>query len=253
MFYEFHHSGLSEHFCKEYGTNFNFPSHIHHSFELITVFSGEMTVTVNSSEYHLNSFESLLIFPNQLHSLQSIGSKHMLCIFSPELVQAFNSKTSHQIPKNNKFSIDKHLIDTLAFLDENCSVVAKKGILYSICDIFDRNAEYTENTWDNNNLLLDIFKYVELHFQHDCSLSALSKETGFSYSYISRYFKNIVGISYNTYLNCFRLNNACYLLKNTDYSILRCAYESGYTSLRSFNRNFKINLSMTPHTYRNNT
>ena len=57
-------------------------------------------------------------------------------------------------------------------------------------------------------------------------------------------------MSYNSYVNVCRLNNAGYLLKNFDLSILECAIESGYKSLRSFNRNFKEYFGMTPIEYR---
>ena len=61
----------------------------------------------------------------------------------------------------------------------------------------------------------------------------------------------ITGISFNSYKNRYRINNACYLLSNSNYSILQCALESGYQSVRSFNRNFKNILGITPAEYRN--
>jgi len=46
------------------------------------------------------------------------------------------------------------------------------------------------------------------------------------------------------------LSHACYLLKNTAQSVLQCALDSGYTSLRSFNRNFKAQFGISPSQYR---
>lgn len=148
MFYQFQHFGLSEYFCKEYEKNFSFPSHLHQSFEFITVLSGEMNITVDRKLYVLTKGESLLIFPHQIHSLSSKKSKHMLCIFSSEIVMAYFSKMT----------------------------------------------------------------------------------------------KN--------YVNQYRINNACYILNNSNCSILQCALDSGYTSLRSFNRNFKSIIGITPNEYR---
>ena len=37
MFYQSIHSGTSEHFCKESGKNFNYPLHLHNSFEFINI------------------------------------------------------------------------------------------------------------------------------------------------------------------------------------------------------------------------
>jgi len=85
----------------------------------------------------------------------------------------------------------------------------------------------------------------------ECSLYDLSKSTGYDYSYLSRYFKKTVGISFNTYVTQFRLSNACYLLENTDEPIVQCAFESGFSSLRIFNRSFQKELHTTPTQYRN--
>ncbi len=41
-----------------------------------------------------------------------------------------------------------------------------------------------------------------------------------------------------------------YLLRNTDKSALECSCECGYTSLRSFNRNFKAIIGTSPTDYR---
>ena len=93
---------------------------------------------------------------------------------------------------------------------------------------------------------------MEESFGGDCSLKKLAEKTGYDYAYLSRIFRKIVGISYNSYVNHCRLNHACYLMVNTDFPIIQCALESGYESVRSFNRNFKAYLGITPTEYREN-
>ncbi|MBQ8526032.1 MAG: helix-turn-helix transcriptional regulator [Clostridia bacterium] len=252
MFYEFNHFGISEYFHKEYGKNFSYPMHLHHSFELISVTSGEMEVTADSHTYRLSSGQSVLIFPNQLHSLSSINSQHMLCIFSPELVKAYASKVAEKRPTDNVFSPDAYLIEQLDNICENASAIEKKGILYSLCAQFDREVSYSDVNADDKNLLYRIFDFIEHNYSKECSLYSLADKTGYSYSYLSRYFKGIVGISFNDCVNRYRLSNACYMLSNSDCSVLRCALDSGFGSLRSFNRNFTAYLSVSPREYREN-
>lgn len=251
MFYQFQYFGMHEYTRKEYGENFNFPSHLHQAFEFITVFSGTMDVNIGDKTYSIQKGQSLLIFPNQLHSLSSHKSQHMLCIFSPDLVKAYSTKILEKVPINNFFTPDNYLIKAIDNLSENSSMIEKKGLFYSLCAEFDKEREYEQKQNDDRNLLYEIFKFVELNYNKDCSLNNLTIKTGFSYSYLSRYFKKVVGISYNDYVNQYRISNACYLLNNSDYTILQCALESGYTSLRSFNRNFVAHLLMTPSEYRN--
>ena len=252
MFYQFDHFGTSEYFFKDYESNYSFPLHMHRSFEFLAVLEGEMEVTVDKKVYKLHGNECVLIFPNQPHSLLSQKSKHMLCIFSTELVKAYSSKIAEKIPTENIYYPDKFLINALNDTLTDASVIQKKAILYFLCSEFDKNAQYQNRTNFDDNLLYQIFKFVELNFSKDCSLNRLAESTGYSYSYLSRCFKKVTGISYNAYVNQYRINNACYLLTNSDYSILQCALDSGYDSLRSFNRNFTEYLSVTPSEYRKN-
>ncbi len=250
MFYQFEHFGRDEHFCKEEGKNFSFPIHMHSSFELIIILSGSMNVTIGTNEYTLYKNEAVLIFPHQLHSLSSLQSEHILYIFSPEIIKAYSSKVLQKIPTSNKFIIDKHLLALLVQTDESSSIVEKKGALYSVCAAFDKTSEYTDKAKDKNNLLYRIFEFIEREHSKDCLLRQLSEELSYDYAYLSRFFKRNVGITFNDYVNHFRISKACELLSTTDNSVIKCATECGYSSLRSFNRNFKDIVSVSPSEYK---
>lgn len=250
MLYEFQHFGTSDYFKKEYGSNFNFPNHIHKSFELITVLSGEMNVFVENKSYTIRPSDAVLVFPNQIHSLSSSKSEHFLIIFSPEIVKAYFTKFSNMIPKNNLFHLNDFCLEQLQNLDDSSPVYQKKGVLYSVCTDFDKKREYIKRKYSDTYLLYKIFDFVEKNYNGDCSLSALSKHTAYSYTYLSKYFSETVKMPYNEYVNRHRIGNACYLLDNTDSTILECSMECGYESLRSFNRNFKIITGLTPIQYK---
>lgn len=249
MFYQYNHLGSPNYLKIEKNRDFSFPPHLHQCYEVIAILEGEMRITVDGKTFVLTPSDALLVFPNQIHSLESDHSRHILCIFSPRLVQAYHTKVADKIPESNKFCPDPYLLNALDSL-ENASSMEKKGILYSLCGQFDRAAEYVVKPTDNKSLLYQIFSFVEEKFGEDCSLSALAEMLGYDYSYLSRFFKRIVGVSFNTYVNHYRLSHACYLIENSTHPIVRCAYESGYTSLRSFNRNFKAQFGVTPAQYR---
>lgn len=250
MFYEFNHLGSPDYLKIEKGFNLSFPAHLHQCFEIIMILSGEMIITVDGKLFSLEKNEAILIFPNQIHELKSTTSEHALCIFSPKLVQAYANKLINKIPLNNKFRPDVYLIEMLKSFNLNASTLAeKKGLLYSLCGQFDKTAQYTEKKTDHEKLLYKIFAFVEENFCNDCSLSNLSKKIGYDYSYLSRHFKKTVGISYNSYVTHYRLSYACYLMENTEQTILQCAYNSGFSSLRNFNRCFKEYFKITPTQY----
>ena len=232
MFYEYNHLGSPDYLKIEKNNNFSFPSHLHQCFEIIIILSGEMEITIDGKKHTLKKGEASLIFPNQIHELKSQKSEHVLCIFSPRLVQAYATKITDKI--------------------DAASPTLKKGILYSLCGRFDECAEYTTKKTDQKNLIHKIFSFVENNFSGNCSLVKLSQITTYDYSYLSRYFKKNIGISFNSYVTHYRLSHACYLLENTTQSIAECAFESGFSSLRSFNRAFKENIKKSPKQYRKN-
>ena len=95
MFYEFEHDEGGEYFIKTYNKNFSYPPHLHNSFELIIALSGELTITIDGKKEIINKGDGVLIFPNQLHSISSTDSEDIICIFSPEIVNTFTSKTKN--------------------------------------------------------------------------------------------------------------------------------------------------------------
>lgn len=250
MFYQYEHIGIPEYLTVEKNRNFSFPPHIHQCFEIIVLREGKMNITVDGVLYELNKGEAVLVFPNQVHSLQSVESEHTLCIFSPEIVKAYSNKVLKKLPQNNKFTIDENTLNLFDGLFENTTDVFRKGVLYLICAAFDKIAVYKHQDTQNKTLLQKMFAFVDDNFERECSLLSLSSNIGYNYSYLSRYFKSIVGISFNAYVNNYRLNNACYLLKNSSDTVLQCALNSGFVSLRTFNRDFRKNIGVTPLEYR---
>jgi len=251
MFYELSHPISSDYYKIESDNNFNFPAHLHLCFEFITVTEGCMRLEVDNREYYVHAGEALLCFPNQVHSMQTPSrSSHILCLFSPDLVSAYTEKISAKIPENNLFSPPQFYIERMKSISNNGNIFDIKGLLYSICGCFDSTATYKDSSNGSNVLMHKIFRFVEDNYSKECSLSDLSRYTGYDYAYISRYFKKIVGLSYNDYVNQYRISKVCYLLQNSETTILDASNDCGFNSLRSLNRNFKEYLGITPTEYR---
>jgi AraC-like DNA-binding protein len=174
----------------------------------------------------------------------------MLFIFSPKLIRAFSIKYQNKIPKDRIILPDQYLLNKLATVDNSSSVIELKGLLYTVASIIEKETEFSDTSYDKRDLLMKIFLFVDEHFRAECSLTELARSVGYDSSYLSRYFKRATNISYNNYVNACRLNHASYLLHNTDQTILESSIESGYRSLRTFNRNFKDYFGKTPQEYK---
>lgn len=249
MFYEIRNNGDAEYLRVDTENNMNFPRHIHNSFEIILMNGGTMKVTVDSKKYTLKEGDAALIFPHQVHSLESERSSHVTYIFSPLIVNSYYSALTDRVPSSAVFRIPEDLSRALRALQPDSPLVMKKGVLYSVCAEFDRGAEYVAKGYENGPFF-KLFSFVEENYTNECTLGDAVKHIGMNYSYISRNFKKLVGMSFNDYVNLMRLNRACYLLKTGEGSITDCGYESGFRSIHTFNRNFKEKYGMSPYQYR---
>jgi AraC-like DNA-binding protein len=209
-----------------------------------------MSITVDGREHVLGEKDALLVFPNQVHAFHSHTSRDVLFIFSSKLIAAFASKYAKMLPESNQFHLSDDLVERLCALEEHSSSIEMKGVLYLVCAEFEKGATYRAGNGERENLLLKIFDFVENHYKGDCTLQALSRGVGYDAAYLSRYFKKATGLPYNSYVNGYRLNQAGYLLRNGQGSVLDCSLECGYTSLRTFNRNFKDYYGQTPLEYK---
>lgn len=249
MFYEFRNIGDVEYVRVDTENNMNFPKHIHQSFEIMLVTDGELSVTVDRREYTLEEGDAVFVFPNQVHSLRSEKSEHITFVFSPLLVNAYFSKVKDVVPENPVFRPDGYMTKALFSLSPGSPVIQKKGVLYSVCAEFDKGTGYIPPDYKNRHFF-EIFSYIENNYTKECSLSEAAKQIGMNYSYISRDFTRLVGMSFNEYVNLMRLNMACHLLKNTEYSITECSLESGFGSTHTFSRIFREHYGITPYKYR---
>ncbi len=248
MFFESHHSREREHFIISISRSDNgFPLHIHRSFECYAVQGGDAVAIIDGKEYRLSEGDAVLVFPYQRHEFKTAeNTSTWVCIFSPDLVGSYD-KRRISTPISNKFKLNTDKESTPD------SLLLKKALCYRICGIFDKTAEYTERKSDKDDLLSKILHYISKNYKSDCSLNDISKEVGYDYSYISKYFKRMTGQSYKSYLNSLRIGEACRLLKETDTPISAIAEQCGYTTARSFNREFLMITEKTPREYKKMT
>ena len=85
----------------------------------------------------------------------------------------------------------------------------------------------------------EIKEYVrENYADNNLNISAIAQHFGLSARYLSRLFKDAVGLGLIDYINQVRVRQAETLLKTTFKTVDEIAEEVGYTNSRSFRRNF---------------
>ena len=90
--YESHHFGENNNFSNYHNHNFNFPNHLHRSFELIYVKSGCLQVSINNKIFDVKEDQCILILPYEMHSfITEDTSESYICVFSPEYIKTFHN------------------------------------------------------------------------------------------------------------------------------------------------------------------
>ncbi len=97
---------------------------------------------------------------------------------------------------------------------------------------------------------MDVCNFINEHCTEDLTLDMVADRAGFSKYHFSRLFKQFTNISFYKYLNQKRIENAEKLLIRPEMSVTEASLASGFTSLSSFIRMFKLIKGCTPSEYR---
>lgn len=95
-----------------------------------------------------------------------------------------------------------------------------------------------------------ICNFMMEHYSEKITLNSLADSVGFSKYYISRLFKQHMGVTIIDYLIKIRLEQAKELLKTGEYSIKQISFMVGYSDPNYFTWSFKKYLGISPIKYR---
>ena len=92
--------------------------------------------------------------------------------------------------------------------------------------------------------------YIELHAEQELKLAELAKQVGYSEYYLSRKFKQEMGISVSCYIRLIRVERAKLMLSTTNTPIHQIAASLHFASSSHFSETFREIVGKTPQQYR---
>lgn len=248
--------------------------HWHPFVEILVCLTEEIRVTINFTSYTLKCNDILLIHPGDLHAVDSGEEDPLLIIQFPyELLIIMNELRN----KEALFLRFPHIrYDPLSAESERTLLLLKEFAELSTQDIpFQEVRMYT--------LLLAFFEKAGLRcmdFQqessandppqdfksakkmaeaclfivHNCiaplTLDQVADHMGMSKSHFAHLFKEYTGMTFMDFLIQERIRRAMALFQNPSSRIIDIAFDSGFSSISSFNRAFKKYTGLTPSQYR---
>lgn len=110
--------------------------------------------------------------------------------------------------------------------------------------------DYVYNHSGDENRMQEVNRYVYENFFEKISIKDIAGIANMTESSFCRYFKSRTLKSFTRFLNEVRISYACKLLNNDGYSVTDACFESGFTNLSYFNRQFKVVMKMPPKEYK---
>ena len=250
----------------------DYSPHWHNALEIIMPVENYYDVEVEGKTYHLTPDQILFISSGATHALKAPGTgKRYIFLFgigSLSKLRGFNSMHSllsgsirissgetpeifpqiHELLSSMakeyfsgsefyEFSVYSSLFRALVLISRHCLNIGGD-------DEFRRNGKKHFQRFQN---ALD---YIELHYTENLKLEDVAEYCGFSKYYFSRLFKEYTNYNYYDYLVLRRIRSAEILLSDSALTITEAGFQSGFSSIATFNRSFKKVKGCTPGEYR---
>ena len=237
----------------------DYAPHLHSALEIGFLTEGESLLRLEDETYSIRNGDFFVIFPNLIHSFgESRNAKGYFAIFTSDDLGPFLSPLSEQRPADpilpkelwSKESSLQSLFELSHKDFPKATNEVKKGYARTIVGLLLPMLRLEARDGNKNSALREILTYLSTHSTENISRKSLARALGISESSISHIFSHTLKISLPSYLNSLRLDEAQALLKETELSITQIVSQSGFGSLRSFNRAFRAAFGISPTEYR---
>ncbi len=220
--------------------DFFFQPHLHRHYELVLPLEGAVTVSVEERSERIRPGQGALVLPHQVHSFRSEAHTRVLVIIlSPDHITDADQALKGLVGTRSAFTPDPNalLYALPGLLADDLPALSRNARLGALC------AEYIEKTplipapeLANSAPARRLLEYISLHYREPVTLAAAAQALGYDRAYLSRSLHRLTGTNFRRLLNAARMDCAESLIRSTTLSMTEIALESGFQSIRTFNR-----------------
>lgn len=251
LIYETERSEQLEYLYCQRDHDFNFPAHLHHSYEFLSVQAGTLTCTLETNSYDIHPGQALLVLPDQIHSYATKqSSQSVLWIFSNDWVPDFKAQLGQRAFENPVFCMETAPLMELLWPGNNrCKKLAG---LYLICGTALEQCTLCPRPGQGADDPLEarIVNYVQENYTGPLTLEQMARALGYNYTYLSAYFNRRLHTGFQDFVNLYRVSRAEALLRGSSLPITQVAEQCGFGTTRSFNRVFLKAKGVAPSVFR---
>lgn len=254
------------------------PYHWHEQTEIIYVEKGEIILTVDGSTNLRRQGDIVFINPGQFHQLviDNKDTRYFSFVFSMDWLDFKNmdyiqDSILNQLKNDMDFppcvspgtpryqNLKRELLSirqVYRMQPDNYSLMIKI-LLYKVLLLLSVNHMFvpasSRQSMNHSQSVIRVkalIDFVAAHYQERITLEQGARIMHMSPKYFSSFFTRTFLINFTQYINQYRINQACILLKTTDLPIMDVAFESGFENFSYFIKRFKEIRGCTPKEYR---
>lgn len=132
----------------------------------------------------------------------------------------------------------------------NIDMISEAAILYAFA-LLERRDVSTERTDEYEDKVFLIKKEVEATFSDPtCTTESIAKKFSYNKRYFSEIFKKEMGLTVAQYITVLRIQKACFLIKDSNFSVGTIARLCGFPDASYFSKVFKKQTGLSPSAYK---
>lgn len=267
-------SGKKFNVSKKIDISFSDTMHWHPFIEILVSLYDNNEVTINFTKYVLKINDLVIIYPGDLHSLNHVDENAFILVQFPldllMIMSEFNGNFSmfyqHHCIKYDPSNIDADkmilLIKQLPELYYSDTLFNEVRIYSLLLNFFAKLGQYCINAkkeeisddantdYKSTKLITEACLYISQNCTKPITLDDISHHIGVSKSHFSHLFKKYTNMTFIDFLTTERVKRTEFLISNPKAHIIDIAFDSGFSSLSSFNRAFKKIKGISPKEFR---
>lgn len=235
----------------------DFPLHLHNAVEIIYVLKGSSVACCEAQRFALGPGDLFVAFPNQIHGYEKtedfdgyvlVVTSENLSVFK-SILEEYQPTTPHLHPTDEDAQNFAALF-RLMHSDRNTSSPALlQGygqVLFSkLLPLITLVRKVS-----TGDALQAVLYYIGSHYTEPITRKEIARAIGYSESHVSHMISQSLGTTLSGYITMLRMDEARRLLRETTLSVGQIAMSLGFSSVRSFNRFFMLQMYQTPTAYR---
>lgn len=249
--------------------NYEYPIYHDHNFwEIFIVVKGCINHLINDTSRQMFKGNACLIRPQDKHCIKLVDKNHdikylsftMSDAYMTDFIKSYKSDFLNDIiAEKNPQYFNVNNMDLLNYMNTCLNFISYQKTLEQIVfqckivfiDIFNN---YVKQLNKRASIFPEWFSDFILELNtHDnffIPINELAKKTPYSYSRLSRIFKNLTGETLTSYITTIKMKRAAEYLLNSDMTILEISSTLNYLSVSHFLRTFKKYYNLSPKEYK---